>query len=60
MGWEKKAVAAREAVYVPVNAPHEIINTGKTNMIVVLVQTPLPCEHVYVRPEEVGELVQVK
>jgi len=60
VGREKKAVAAREAVYVPVNAPHEIINTGKTNMIVVLVQTPLPCEHVYVRPEEVGEVVQVQ
>jgi len=42
--------------YVPVNAPHEIINTGKANMIVVLVQTPLPCEHVYVRQEEMGEM----
>jgi len=49
-------VTAREAVYVPVNAPHEIINTGKANMIVVLVQTPLPCEHVYVRQEEMGEM----
>jgi len=56
VGREKKRVTARETVYVPVNAPHEIINTGKANMIVVLVQTPLPCEHVYVRQEEMGEI----
>jgi quercetin dioxygenase-like cupin family protein len=60
VGREKKKVAAREAVYIPVDAPHEIINTGQTNMIVVLVQSPLPCEHVYVRPEEVGEVVEVQ
>lgn len=59
VGREKKKVAARDAVYVPVDAPHEIINTGENNMIVVLVQSPLPCEHVYVRPEEVGEVVEV-
>lgn len=59
VGREKKKVGAREAVYVPVNAPHEIINTGANRMIVVLVQTPLPCEHVYVRPEELGDVSQV-
>ncbi|MBI2840403.1 MAG: cupin domain-containing protein [Acidobacteria bacterium] len=60
VGSEKKRVAAREAVYVPVNTPHEIINTGKSNMIVVLVQTPLPCEHVIVRPEEIGEIAEIR
>jgi quercetin dioxygenase-like cupin family protein len=60
VGREKKRVAAREAVYVPVNVPHEIINTGDASMIVVLVQSPLPCEHVYVRPEEIGEVVQIE
>ena len=34
-------------------------NTGKTNMIVVLAQTPLPCEHVYIRPEEIGEIAEL-
>ncbi|MBI2901103.1 MAG: cupin domain-containing protein [Planctomycetes bacterium] len=59
VGSEMKRVAAREAVYVPVNAAHEITNTGKSNMIVVLVQTPLPCEHVLVRPEEMGEIAEI-
>lgn len=60
VGLEKKRVTAREAVYVPANAPHEIINTGGYNMIAVLVQTPLPCEHVPVRDDEAGEVVEVR
>jgi quercetin dioxygenase-like cupin family protein len=59
VGTEITKVAARSAVWVPRDAPHEILNTGARRMIVVLVQTPLPCEHVYVDPDEVGEPVRV-
>lgn len=59
VGKEITRVAPRTAVWVPKDAPHEIINTGATRMIVLLVQAPVPCEHVYVDPEEVGEPARV-
>lgn len=59
VGNEITAVKPRTLVWVPKDAPHEIINTGGSRMIVVLAQAPTPCEHVYVDPEEAGELVRV-
>ena len=59
VGKEITTVTPRTLVWVPKDAPHEIINTGPTRMIVVLAQAPTPCEHVYVDPEEVGEPVRV-
>ncbi|MBI3458220.1 MAG: cupin domain-containing protein [Candidatus Rokubacteria bacterium] len=59
VGKEVTRVTPRTAVWVPKDTPHEIINTGTARMIVVLVQAPTPCEHVYVGPEEVGEPLRV-
>lgn len=52
-------VTPQTAVWVPKDAPHEILNTGTTRMIVVLVQAPTPCEHVYVEPVDVAQLTRV-
>lgn len=59
VGNEVTHVGPRTVVWVPRNAPHEIVNTGTTRMIVVLAQAPTPAEHVYVDPEEVGEVGRV-
>ncbi len=59
VGKEITAVAPGSAVWVPKDAPHEIINTGSERMIVVLAQAPTPCDHVYVDPAEIGEPVRV-
>lgn len=59
VGKEITKVTPRTVVWVPKDAPHEIINAGATRMIVILAQAPTPCEHVYVDPEEVGEPTRV-
>jgi mannose-6-phosphate isomerase-like protein (cupin superfamily) len=59
VGNEITAATPGTIVWVPKDAPHEIINTGATRMIVVLAQAPTPCEHVYVDPDDVGEPVRV-
>ncbi len=46
-------VAPGDLVFVPRNVPHAIRNTHATaNMVCILAQSPLPCEHVPVRDEE--------
>ncbi|ELR99561.1 cupin domain-containing protein [Gloeocapsa sp. PCC 73106] len=45
VGDEIAAVEAGAIVHIPKNVGHEIINTGKERMIVVLAQSPLPCAH---------------
>lgn len=59
VGKEITKVTPRTVVWVPKDAPHEIINTGAERMIVVLVQAPTPCEHVYVDRTELGEPIPV-
>lgn len=59
VGKEITKVGPRTVVWVPKDTPHEIINTGGSRMIVVLAQAPTPCEHVYVDPVDVAELVRV-
>jgi len=59
VGNEITKVAPRTVIWVPKDAPHEIINTGTRRMIVVLAQAPTPCEHVYVEPVEASQLVRV-
>jgi len=36
-------------VLAPKDAPHAVRNTGEENLVCILVQSPLPCEHVAVR-----------
>ena len=43
VGEEIAAVQAGACVHIPKNVAHEIQNTGVERMIVVLVQSPLPC-----------------
>ncbi len=53
VGTETLPVKAGELVFVPKNAPHSIRNThGRDNLVCILAQSPLPCEHVPVKPEE--------
>lgn len=42
-------VKGRTTILVPKDIPHSIVNTGNTPMLCVLVQAPLPCEHVPVK-----------
>jgi len=54
VGSDTFSVGSGDLVYVPKNAPHSIRNTDdKTNMVCILAQSPLPCEHV---PVEAGEV----
>ena len=47
VGDETYAVKTGDLVWVPKDAPHAIRNTHRTlNMVCVLAQAPLPCEHV--------------
>ena len=53
VGSELFAVGPGDLVYVPKDAPHSIRNTHhKANMVCILAQSPLPCQHVAVKPEE--------
>ncbi|MBI4081155.1 MAG: cupin domain-containing protein [Candidatus Lambdaproteobacteria bacterium] len=53
VGLETFPVKPGDLVLVPKNVPHSIRNTHPTtNMVCILAQTPLPCEHVAVKPEE--------
>ena len=48
------AVGSGDLVYVPKDVPHSIRNThDKANMLCILAQSPLPCEHVPVKAGEV-------
>ena len=48
------AVGCGDLVYVPKDVPHSIRNThDKANMLCILAQSPLPCEHVPVKAGEV-------
>jgi mannose-6-phosphate isomerase-like protein (cupin superfamily) len=49
---ENVPVTGRTTVLVPKDIPHEIVNTGTEDMIAVLAQAPLPCEHVPVEEVE--------
>ena len=42
-------VQPHSVVWVGKGEPHEIVNTGRTRMLVVLAQAPLPVEHVPVK-----------
>lgn len=47
VGEEKYDVKPSDLVLVPKNAPHAIHNTDASkNMVCILAQSPLPCEHV--------------
>ena len=53
VGKETLAVRAGDLVFVPKDAAHSIRNThGTDNMVCILAQSPLPCQHVPVKPEE--------
>lgn len=53
VGRETYRVERGDLVLVPKNAPHAIRNThAADNMVCILAQTPLPCEHVPVEPEQ--------
>ncbi|VAX21386.1 hypothetical protein MNBD_NITROSPINAE04-1865 [hydrothermal vent metagenome] len=50
IGDETYQVKPGDVVLCPKDAPHSIRNTGDSeNMVCVLAQAPLPCEHVYVK-----------
>lgn len=47
VGEEKYSVKPSDLVFVPKDAPHAIHNTDTSkNMVCILAQSPLPCEHV--------------
>lgn len=48
VGKEKVTVSTGSIVLVPKDMAHEIVNTGDSEMIVVLAQAPLPVSHVAV------------
>lgn len=53
VGKESYEVQSGDVVFVPKNAPHSIRNTHTShNMVCILAQSPLPCEHV---PVDTGE-----
>ena len=53
VGLETCPVKPGDLVLVPKNVPHSISNTHATaNMVCILAQSPLPCQHVAVKPEE--------
>ena len=53
VGSETYEVGSGDLVFVPKDAPHSISNTHATaNMVCILAQSPLPCQHVAVKPEE--------
>jgi quercetin dioxygenase-like cupin family protein len=59
VGLETYPVKPGDLVLVPKNVPHSIRNTQPTaNMVCILAQTPLPCEHVAVKPEELERYAQ--
>jgi quercetin dioxygenase-like cupin family protein len=53
VGNELYEVKSGDLVFVPKDAPHSIRNTHASyNMVCILAQSPLPCEHVPVATEE--------
>lgn len=55
VGKELYEVKPGDLVLVPKDAPHSIRNThASQNMVCILAQSPLPCEHVPVTTEEQG------
>ena len=59
VGLETCAVKPGDLVLVPKNVPHSISNTHPTaNMVCILAQSPLPCQHVAVKPEELERYAQ--
>jgi quercetin dioxygenase-like cupin family protein len=52
VGEESYEVKSGDLVFVPKDAPHSIRNTHAShNMVCILAQSPLPCEHVPVADE---------
>ena len=52
VGKESYEVKSGDLVFVPKDAPHSIRNTHAShNMVCILAQSPLPCEHVPVAVE---------
>jgi len=52
VGTESYEVRSGDLVFVPKDAPHSIRNThASQNMVCILAQSPLPCEHVPVAGE---------
>jgi mannose-6-phosphate isomerase-like protein (cupin superfamily) len=59
VGTEHQAIKVGDTILVPMNTPHGYINTSRErNMIISVVQCPLPVEHVPVEPSEVSALVK--
>ena len=53
VGLETCPVKPGDLVFVPKNIPHSIRNTHATaNMVCILAQSPLPCQHVAVKKED--------
>ena len=53
VGSETYEVGSGDLVFVPKDVPHSIRNTHSTaNMVCILAQSPLPCQHVAVETED--------
>lgn len=58
VGTESYAVQSGDLILVPKDTPHSIRNThASQNMVCILAQSPLPCEHV---PVDTGEQLSVR
>jgi len=59
VGDEQRSLRAGETVLVPVNVPHGYINTIKDRqMIIIVLQCPLPVEHVPVEPGDIAAFIR--
>lgn len=55
VGEAREPIRAGETVLVPVNVPHGYLNTAKVRrMIIIVMQCPLPVEHVPVEPGDIA------
>ncbi|MBI2884237.1 MAG: cupin domain-containing protein [Candidatus Methylomirabilis oxyfera] len=59
IGEEHEPIRAGETVLVPVNVPHGYINTSQDRrMIIMVIQCPLPVEHVPMEPGDVAAFIR--
>lgn len=59
VGEEQAPIKAGETVLVSVNVPHGYINTTKDRqMIIIVLQCPLPVEHVPVEPGDIAAFIR--